>query len=207
MARASVANLLRVGLVTLLLAVELSTAVAFGTQPLYAAMYDDPSAFERALAKESLSPPTGHRVTGITVPHQLVAADLIARGFRCASGGTYERIILLSPDHFRRSRLPFATSRGAFETVFGDVACDEAAVDSLLAGCPQIAESALFAKEHGVHAVLPFVARFFPKAKIVPVALRIDSKREDWLMLVDAFDATGRLQHANCTVDRLFPLA
>ncbi len=123
-------------------------------------------------------------MTGITVPHHLVAADLIARGFRCASGGIYERIILLSPDHFRRSRLPFATSRGVFETVFGDVACDEPAVGSLLAGCPKAA--ALFSKEHGVHAVLPFVAKFFPKAKIVPAALRVDSKREDWLMLVDA---------------------
>ena len=179
-------NLLRVGLVTLLLAVELSAAVPFGAPPRFAAMYEDPSVLEQALAKESLAPPTGHRVTGITVPHHLVAADLIARGFRCASGGNYERIILLSPDHFRRSRLPFATARGTFETVFGDVACDEAAVGSLLAACPKTAESALFAKEHGVHAVLPFVAKFFPKAKIVPVALRIDSKREDWLTLVDA---------------------
>ena len=78
MAWARVANLLRVGLVTLLLAFELSTAVASGAQPHFAAMYDDPSVFERALAKESLSPPTGHRVTGITVPHHLVAADLTA---------------------------------------------------------------------------------------------------------------------------------
>ena len=179
-------NLLRVGLVTLLLAVELTAAVPFGAPPRFAAMYDDPSVFEQALAKESVAPPTGHRVTGITVPHHLVAADLIARGFRCASGGNYERIILLSPDHFRRSRLPFATARGTFETVFGDVACDEAAVGSLLAACPKTADSALFAKEHGVHAVLPFVAKFFPKAKLVPIALRIDSKREDWLALVDA---------------------
>ena len=152
----------------------------------FAAMYDDPAVFEHALAKESVAPPAGHRVTGITVPHHLVAADLIARGFRCASYGSYERIILLSPDHFRRSRRPFATTRGTFETVFGDVACDETAVGSLLVACPKVAESALFAKEHGVHAVLPFVARFFPKAKIVPVALRIDSKRQDWLTLVDA---------------------
>ncbi len=152
----------------------------------FAAMYDDPAVFEQALAEESVAPPAGHRVTGITVPHHLVAADLIARGFRCASGGSYERIILLAPDHFRRSRLPFATTRGTFETVFGDVACDEPAVGSLLVACPKVAESALFAKEHGVHAVLPFVARSFPKAKIVPFALRIDSKREDWLALVDA---------------------
>ncbi len=149
-------------------------------------MYGDPSVFERSLAKECVEPADSRRVTGITVPHHLVATDLIARGFRCASGGSYERIILLSPDHFRRSRLPFATTRGTFETVFGDVAGDESAVNSLLAACPKVAESALFSKEHGFHAVLPFVARFFPKAKIVPVALRVDSKREDWFALVDA---------------------
>ncbi|HEY5704724.1 MAG TPA: AmmeMemoRadiSam system protein B [Terrimicrobiaceae bacterium] len=173
-------------MVALLLAVEMAAAVALEPPPRFAVMYEDASVFERALAKESAAPPAGHRVTGITVPHHLVAADLIARGFRCASGGSYERIILLSPDHFRRSRLPFATTRGAFETLFGDVACDETAVASLLAACPKVAESALFAKEHGVQAVLPFVAKFFPKAKIVPVALRIDSKHEDWLALVDA---------------------
>jgi Bacterial capsule synthesis protein PGA_cap len=38
------------------------------------------------------APSASHRVTGITVPHHLVAADLIARGFRCASGGSYERL-------------------------------------------------------------------------------------------------------------------
>jgi AmmeMemoRadiSam system protein B len=174
-----------VGLVGLFFVIGMGAAVAI--EPgRFAAMYDDPAVFEQALAEESVRAPAGHRVTGITVPHHLVATDLIARGFRCASGGSYERIILLAPDHFRRSRLPFATTRGTFETVFGDVACDEPAVGSLLVACPKVAESALFAKEHGIHAVLPFVARSFPKARIVPVALRIDSKREDWLALVDA---------------------
>jgi predicted class III extradiol MEMO1 family dioxygenase len=84
--------------------------------------------FRDGLRRESASAPAGHRVAGITVPHHLVAADLIARGFRCALGSSYERIILLSPDHFKRSRLPFATTRGIFETVFGDVACDEPAI-------------------------------------------------------------------------------
>jgi AmmeMemoRadiSam system protein B len=185
-ARALAESFFRVGLAALLLVLELGAAAASEPPPRFAAMYCDPAVFEQALAKESVAPPAGHHVTGITVPHHLVAADLIARGFRCASGENYERIILLSPDHFRRSRLPFATTRGTFETVFGDVACDETAVGSLLAACPKVAESVLFAKEHGVHAVLPFVARFFPTAKIVPVALRIDSKREDWLALADA---------------------
>jgi AmmeMemoRadiSam system protein B len=182
----SPANRLRVKLATLLLALAVVAGWAEETPPRFRAMYEDAMVFETALAAESAPPPAGHRVTGITVPHHLVAVDLIARGFRCASGGSYERIILLSPDHFRRSRLPFATTRGIFETVFGDVACDEPAIQSLLAACPKAGESGLFAKEHGVHAVLPFVARFFPQARIVPIALRIESKREDWLALVDA---------------------
>ena len=65
--------------------------------PRFAAMFDDASVFEEALAQESAAPPPGHHVTGITVPHHVVAVDLIARGFRCASGGEYERIILLRP--------------------------------------------------------------------------------------------------------------
>ena len=182
----SSANRSSVQLVCLLLALVMGIAWAEEAPPRFRAMYEDALVFETALAAEPASPPAGHRVTGITVPHHLVAADLIARGFRCASGGNYERIILLSPDHFRRSRLPFATTYGTFETVFGDVACDEAAIDLLLTACHKAEKSRLFAKEHGVHAVLPFIARFFPKAKIIPIALRIDSKREDWLALVDA---------------------
>jgi AmmeMemoRadiSam system protein B len=185
-ARALAESFFRVGLAALLLVLELGAAAASEPPPRFAAMYGDPTVFEQALAKECATPPPGHHVTGITVPHHILAADLIARGFRCASGGLYERIILLSPDHFRRSERPFATTSRTFETVFGDVACDEIAVNSLLATCPKIAESPLFAKEHGVHALLPFIAKLFPTAKIVPVALRIDSQREDWLALADA---------------------
>jgi AmmeMemoRadiSam system protein B len=152
----------------------------------FAAMFRDVITFEDALAKESFTAPPGHHVTGITVPHHLLAADLIARGFRCAAGGNYERIILLSPDHFRRSRQPFATTSGTFETVFGEVRCDEAAVNSLLARCSKIAASSLFEKEHGIHAVLPFIAKFFPQAKLLPVVLRVDSQRDDWLALSEA---------------------
>ena len=156
-------------------------------EPLrFAAMFRDAAVFDEAIAKESFATPSGHHVTGITVPHHLLAADLIARGFRCAAGENYERIILLSPDHFRRSRLPFATTSGTFETVFGEVRCDEAAVNSLLARCPKVAVSSLFEKEHGIHAVLPFIAKFFPQAKLLPVVLRVDSQRDDWLSLSDA---------------------
>ena len=169
-----------------LFALTLARVTAAEPPRRFAAMFRDVITFEHALAKEPFPAPPGHHVTGITVPHHLLAADLIARGFRCAAGGNYERIILFSPDHFKRSRQPFATTSGTFETVFGEVRCDEAAVNSLLARCPKIAVSPLFEKEHGIHAVLPFIAKFFPQAKLLPVVLRVDSQRDDWLALGEA---------------------
>src|ERR1700752_3962107 len=96
----------------LFLGLLLATGRAEEASRRFAAMFEDAAVFERALAARPTTPPPGHRVTGITVPHHLAAADLIALGFRCASMGKYERIILLSPDHFKRSRLPFAPTRG-----------------------------------------------------------------------------------------------
>ena len=49
------------------------------------------------------STPLPHRITGLTVPHHLLAADLIAGAFALAAGQDYRRIIILSPDHFGRS--------------------------------------------------------------------------------------------------------
>jgi hypothetical protein len=77
-------NRLRVKLAPLLLALAVVAGRAEETPPRFRAMYEDAVVFETALSAESALPPAGHRVTGITVPHHLVAVDLIARGFRCA---------------------------------------------------------------------------------------------------------------------------
>jgi len=77
------------------------------------------------------STPLPFRITGLTVPHHLLAADLIASAFALASGQAYRRIIILSPDHFSRSRTPFAVSIRNFQTVMGEVRIDAEAVARL----------------------------------------------------------------------------
>lgn len=151
------------------------------------ALFTDAEVFDRALASVPEIPEArGRQVRGITVPHHLVAADLMVLGFRAAAGREITRIILLTPEHFKRSSTPIATTRRGFGTIWGRVPTDSAAVDSLLASKAPISESGLFDKEHGIHALLPFVARLFPKASVVPVAVRIDSKLEDWQPLIEA---------------------
>jgi poly-gamma-glutamate synthesis protein (capsule biosynthesis protein) len=159
-----------------------------GGEAPFPAMFPEKEPFLRAIALEEDGPSPGRRVTGITVPHHLLALDLIARGFHACAGAAYRRVVVLSPDHFKKARRPFATCDRSFSTPLGEVRCDGDAIDTLLKACPRVEESELFASEHGIHAVLPFIAHFFPQAKIVPIALRIDSSVSDWQALVAAIE-------------------
>ncbi len=123
--------------------------------------------------------PLPQKINGVTVPHHLLAADLIAGAFSRLQGQGYRRIIIVSPDHFSRNASPFAVTRRNFDTVLGKLSIDKAAVRQLL-GNPLVTESALFSQEHGVRALLPFIAHYFPKARIVPIAIHHKSHQADW---------------------------
>ena len=61
----------------------------------------------------------------------------------------------------------------------GEVPIDAAAVDRLREN-PLVSASNLFSHEHGVRALLPFVAHYFPRARVVAVALHRDSQPSQW---------------------------
>ena len=61
----------------------------------------------------------------------------------------------------------------------GRLTTDRQAVDQLLHN-PLVTESSLFSHEHGVQALLPFIAHYFPRALIVPIAIRHSSRPADW---------------------------
>ena len=142
-------------------------------------MFRDEAIFLQAIERER-NIVSDLRVTGISVPHHLLAADLMARGFWAAAGNRYERVILLAPDHFNRSGRPLATTRRDFETVFGPIENDRTVSGALLQATDLFEDSALFEKEHGIGALLPFIKRFFGTAKVVPIAISGRSTRTDW---------------------------
>ncbi|RJT40278.1 AmmeMemoRadiSam system protein B [Mesorhizobium waimense] len=178
----------------LAIAVLLLTALAARAQPVpcppgnanLPSFYDDATLFRDAIAKVADVEPSNQRLTGIIVPHHLLAADLVALGFHAASGFRYKRIVILSPDHFHKTRKLFATTTRGFDTVLGPVAVDTEAAQRLEANGDMVEESCLFAKEHGVMAMLPFLHHYFPEAKIVPVAMSVKARRADWDKLAEA---------------------
>lgn len=152
----------------------------------FPSLYTDAALFRGAIARaDTTVPPTAERVTGIAVPHHLLVAHLTAEGSRAASGFQPKRIFVLAPDHFRRADRPFAVATHGFDTVLGPVAVDEAVAEAL-AHAPGAEASCLFAKEHGVQAVLPFVRHYFPGVPIVAVAVATRSNRADWDAFADA---------------------
>ena len=172
--------------VLMLLAV-LALAPPARAEPAIPSLYSDPAPFRAAIEKERW--PEGSRmlpVTGITVPHHLLAADLMARGFAALRGNTYDRVIVISPDHFRKARRPFVTTRRDFETVLGPLTTDKAAADALLAQPDLVEESGLFAEEHGVAALLPFLKEALPETPIVAIAISIRAERAEWDRMVEA---------------------
>ena len=132
-------------------------------------LYPDPALFTTALARCRKLPAIPWRVTGLTVPHHLLAVDLLAEGFTRLAGQDYRRIIILCPDHYNRAKAPAAVAARDFDTCLGPVATDTEAVARLRA-CPLIEISNLFTQEHGIQALTPFLARFFPRARLVAMA-------------------------------------
>ena len=146
--------------------------------------YPSADRFTAALEATRDVAPWAGPVTGVTVPHHLLVPDLIAGGLRLAAGADPARIVVLLPDHFARSPRPFATSARGYDTVLGPVAADAGAVAALLRD-PRVADSCLFATEHGLRALLPFLSRLYPAARIVPVAIAASATRADWDEIAD----------------------
>ncbi|MCA0423642.1 MAG: AmmeMemoRadiSam system protein B [Proteobacteria bacterium] len=142
-----------------------------------------------ALAREA--PPAGRvvPVTGLGVPHHLLAIDLIARGFMATKGNRYDRILLIGPDHFFKSRRPAAVTQRGFETAFGPVESDKVAVARLLESPELFDPSDLFDGEHGTTGLMPFVRLVHPDVPVVAVALGIGTGRAEWDRIADALKA------------------
>lgn len=168
------------GRIIILLSVIVSSSslVAAREPAPFKSLYSDPKPFLKAIKRERRTP-TLLPVTGISVPHHLIAADLIARGFQVAAGNHYDRIIIISPDHFRSSRRPLATTTRNIDTILGQITNDRMASATLLNAEALFDDADLFAKEHGIAALAPFVRHFFPEAKVVPIAVSVDATRSE----------------------------
>jgi AmmeMemoRadiSam system protein B len=150
----------------------------------FQSLYQDARAFSAVIEQAAVAPQGFSAISGITVPHHLVAANLIASAFRLVEGQSVDKVVVLFPDHFRKTRLPFATTKRDFTTVFGVVRTRASDAIRLFEADDLVEESDLFEKDHGIGAILPFLKHALPDAEIIPIAVAVASNRADWDRLI-----------------------
>ncbi len=170
---------LRRGLSVALAVLALALGTASVAQNRLLATAWDPEVIDAAIAKEAPHAAAVASVTGITVPHHLLAADLIARGVLAAKGARVDRILLIAPDHFRRLKTPFGVTTTGIETVFGPLPMAGDLAKSLLSD-PAFSATGDGGDEHSIHAVTPFIARLFPGVELTAITTARGSTRTDW---------------------------
>lgn len=108
----------------------------------------------------------------LLVAHHLLVADKIAAVFAAAADDSVDTVIVVSPNHFSRGASAAQIARGSWTTPYGTLLSNDDAVTALLAASDTLRhEEDTFAGEHGVSAITPFIARSFPRAKIVAIAV------------------------------------
>ena len=119
------------------------------------------------------------RITGVTVPHHILAADLIVRGLRAASGQQVDHIILIGPDHFRSLETPFGVLSAPLDTVMGRVPAGS--LSAQLASRPSLfSDVGAATREHAIHAVAPFIAALFPGVPVTAITTATASRPKEW---------------------------
>jgi AmmeMemoRadiSam system protein B len=127
--------------------------------------------------KDPLFIPEGEICAAIMPHHDLMILQISRFWQALAKGRSPSVVVLVSPDHFEKaSSLVVIPRLTRFETPAGVLAPDVLIASALLAE-PALkgvlsADDAPWPDEHGIFMHTPFISRFFPHARFVPVLVK-----------------------------------
>jgi AmmeMemoRadiSam system protein B len=129
-------------------------------------------ACERAAARACERNASQGRVLGGIAPHHDLAIEMIARFYAEIASPQVRRVWLLSPDHFKRAQNHAAVCGEDWATANRTLYADRLAKSGFDRMKIVEVNSRLFAAEHGITIHIPFIARAFPNARVVPMVLK-----------------------------------
>lgn len=160
-----------------------NTTVSDDARPI-PPQYTD-SSFFLSTIMQTEGPVSPAPVSGLTVPHHLLARNLIARAFRFASASRPRRVIVLSPDHFNLGETVVSVAGRDLSTSLGRLRSDRD-LASALERLPFVRKQGFFYREHGVQAILPFISHHFPDARILVLCFKATTDQRELDAIVDA---------------------
>ena len=122
-----------------------------------------------ALTREEKAPESA---IGVVVPHAGYVYSGAVAGEVFSAIRVPGRAVLFCPNHTGVGENAAIMSHGAWRMPWGDVPVDEELAARLETACPLLREDAsAHSREHAIEVQLPFLHRFRPEVRIVPVAL------------------------------------
>jgi MEMO1 family protein len=107
-----------------------------------------------------------------TVSHHLLAGVYIDAWFKAlAKNRNVKTFLIVSPQHWDLATGPWAMTDGEWKTAKGPVKSDQALLADLKEGLGTELQRELFHYEHGVSTLMPFIKRYFPRARVLPIAI------------------------------------
>lgn len=116
-------------------------------------------------------------VKSMITSHHFLARDLIAQTFSKIKGNKIEKVIIISPDHFKQikdKKCLVMTANIEWKNSVGLVKPDSFIINKILENEKYCQNKNSFLGEHGVFTLIPFVQNYIPKAKIIPLILKSD---------------------------------
>ena len=124
-------------------------------------------------SRETLPPQNAEPWAG-TVSHHLLAGKLIDDWFRELHerfSHPIQTFFIISPSHYGFSTQPWSLADCSWRVSGGVVHTDAAKEKALAASLAVPYDTQVFPVEHGVNTLIPFIAKYFPSAKVCAVAV------------------------------------
>lgn len=102
----------------------------------------------------------------------ILAASLIAHQFALAADPSVRRVFLITQNNWTAGEAKVITSFARWKTPLGDLEPDLAAAHALVSANVATQDESIFAREHGITGIIPYVAYAFPNARVVPLVIR-----------------------------------
>lgn len=117
---------------------------------------------------------------GVVVPHHSIDVNELNKFYRGLSEITQPAVVfVIGPNHYENGPAEIQTCQSCvYETTIGDVTIDDWIAEKLVADKIAIDQPDTFPPEHAIYSQAPFIKKYFPEAKIVPILL-------PWKMPID----------------------
>jgi gamma-polyglutamate biosynthesis protein CapA len=155
------------------------------TKPWDKELYD--SFFVRG---KQIQPKEPLQIKGGIIPHHLLSGHTLASFFLNLKEQKPEHIVILSPNHFNNGYDNIITTKRNWKTPYGIVKTDIKNVDKIQYYLDIFADEETIEKEHGIHGIIPFIAKTIPKTKVLTFAIKEKISKEELDEFIDVLKKT-----------------